>query len=109
MSDKLRIATVWLDGCSGCQMSFLDMDENLIEVMEETNIVYSPLVDFKEFPDYVDITLVEGAVSTSADLEKILNIRKHTKILVSLGDCAITGNVPTMRNPFPLKEIHDRA
>ena len=46
MSDKLRIATVWLDGCSGCHMSFLDMDENLIEVMEETNIVYSPLVDF---------------------------------------------------------------
>ena len=97
---KVKIATVWLDGCSGCHMSFLDMDERLLALAPVIDLVYSPLVDFKEFPPDVDVTLVEGAVSSEEDLHKITHIRGRTKILVSLGDCAITGNVPSMRNPF---------
>jgi NAD-reducing hydrogenase small subunit len=106
---KIRLATVWLDGCSGCHMSFLDMDEALITLAEKVELVYSPLVDVKTFPDEVDITLVEGAVSSEEDLHKILNIRRHTKTLVSLGDCAVTANVPSMRNPFGVEAIFDRA
>ncbi len=106
---KIRLATVWLDGCSGCHMSFLDMDEALITLAEKVELVYSPLVDVKTFPDEVDITLVEGAVSSEEDLHKILNIRRHTKTLVSLGDCAVTANVPSMRNPFGVDAIFDRA
>jgi NAD-reducing hydrogenase small subunit len=106
---KKKLATVWLDGCSGCHMSFLDMDERLIELARKVDLVYSPLVDAKEFPQDVDITLVEGAVSSEEDLHKIQAIRKHTKMLVSLGDCAVTANVPAMRNPFPLQAIYDRA
>jgi NAD-reducing hydrogenase small subunit len=71
--------------------------------------VWGPLVDFKEFPPDVDVTLVEGAVSSEEDLHKIQIIRQRTKILVSLGDCAVTANVPSMRNMFPLKAIYDRA
>jgi len=106
---KARIATVWLDGCSGCHMSFLDMDERLLEVAAIADLVYSPLVDAKEFPDGVDVTLVEGAVSSEEDLHKIKLIRERTKILVSLGDCAVTANVPGMRNPFGTKAVYDRA
>ena len=106
---KLRLATVWLDGCSGCHMSFLDLDERLIAVAEKADLVWGPLVDFKEFPSDVDVTLVEGAVSSEEDLHKIRIIRQRTKILVSLGDCAVTANVPSMRNMFPLKSIYDRA
>jgi NAD-reducing hydrogenase small subunit len=106
---KKRLATVWLDGCSGCHMSFLDMDERLIELAEKADLVYSPLVDAKEFPPDVDVTLVEGAVSSDEDLEKIHVIRSRTKLLVSLGDCAVTANVPSMRNPFPVQAIYDRA
>jgi NAD-reducing hydrogenase small subunit len=106
---KLRLATVWLDGCSGCHMSFLDLDERLLAVAEKADLVYSPLVDVKEFPPEVDVTLVEGAVSSEEDLHKIQRIRQRTKILVSLGDCAVTANVPSMRNMFPLKAIYDRA
>jgi NAD-reducing hydrogenase small subunit len=108
MSRK-KLATVWLDGCSGCHMSFLDMDERLIELAEKVELVYSPLVDAKEFPPDVDITLVEGAVSSEEDLHKIKAIRGRTKLLVSLGDCAVTANVPAMRNPFPVQAIYDRA
>lgn len=108
MSRK-RLATVWLDGCSGCHMSFLDMDERLIELADKAELVYSPLVDAKEFPPDVDITLVEGAVSSEEDLHKIQIVRSRTKLLVSLGDCAVTANVPAMRNPFPLQAVYDRA
>jgi len=97
---KLKIATIWLDGCSGCHMSFLDMDDRLVGILELADLVYSPLVDAKEFPEDVDITLVEGAVSTTDDLKKLKKARERTKMLVALGDCAVTGNVPSMRNTF---------
>lgn len=106
---KVKVATVWLDGCSGCHMSFLDMDERLVKLAESIELVCSPLVDMKEFPEEVDITLVEGAVSTDEDLEKIQTIRQRTKMLISLGDCAITANVPSMRNPFSVKDVLERA
>jgi NAD-reducing hydrogenase small subunit len=109
MSDKVRLATVWLDGCSGCHMSFLDMDERLLEIVGKADIVYSPLVDFKEYPEGVDVALVEGAVSSEEDEHKIRMIRERTKILVSLGDCAVTANVPSMRNPFGVEAILKRA
>jgi len=106
---KKRLATVWLDGCSGCHMSFLDLDERLIEVAGKADLVYSPLVDIKEFPEGVDVALVEGAVSSEEDLHKIQMIRGKTQILVSLGDCSVTANVPGMRNPFGVKAVCDRA
>jgi NAD-reducing hydrogenase small subunit len=106
---KTRLATVWLDGCSGCHMSFLDMDHRLLDLAASIDLVYSPLVDQKEFPENVDITLVEGSVSTDEDIEKIRSIRGRTKILIALGDCAVTGNVPAMRNPFDTQAVFDRA
>ncbi|MEO8607758.1 MAG: NADP oxidoreductase [Chloroflexota bacterium] len=106
---KVKVATVWLDGCSGCHMSFLDIDERLLELADKIDLVYSPLVDQKEFPPDVDVTLVEGAVSSEGDLKKIRHIRERTKILVSLGDCAVTGNVPSMRNPLRVDEIMERV
>jgi NAD-reducing hydrogenase small subunit len=106
---KLKLATVWLDGCSGCHMSFLDMDERLLSVAEHIELVYSPLVDAKQFPDQVDIALVEGAVGSEEDEHKIRKIRAHTRTLVAMGDCAITGNVPAMRNPIGPEAILNRA
>jgi NAD-reducing hydrogenase small subunit len=108
-NDRSRLATVWLDGCSGCHMSLLDMDERIVEVVARADLVYSPLVDTKEFPDFADVTLVEGAVSSTEDLEKIKHIRAHTKYLVALGDCAVTANIPSMRNPFGASAILRRA
>jgi len=106
---KAKIATVWLDGCSGCHMSFLDIDELLLDLADKIELVYSPLVDNKIFPAMVDVTLVEGAVSNEDDLHKIRHVRAHTKVLVALGDCAVTGNVPAMRNMFPIAQIYNRA
>jgi NAD-reducing hydrogenase small subunit len=96
---KLRLATVWLAGCSGCHMSFLDLDEWLIELAEQVDVVYSPVAsDIKEYPQNVDVCLVEGGVANADNLELILEVRARTRLLVSFGDCAITANVPGMRN-----------
>jgi NAD-reducing hydrogenase small subunit len=107
--NKIKLATVWLDGCSGCHMSFLDMDERLLELSSQFDLVYSPLVDFKVYPERVDVALVEGAISSVEDEHKIRHIRKHTALLIAMGDCAVTGNVPAMRNPFGPLPILDRA
>jgi NAD-reducing hydrogenase small subunit len=100
MTRKIRLATIWLDGCSGCHMSFLDIDQRLLDLTDKVEIVFSPLVDTKEFPENVDITLVEGALGTEEDIRKIKKIRQRTKMLVAFGDCAVTANIPSMRNPF---------
>jgi NAD-reducing hydrogenase small subunit len=107
--NKIRIATTWLDGCSGCHMSFLDLDERLVDIAGKVDILYGPLVDAKEFPEQVDVTLVEGAVSNEEAEEKVRLIRERTKILVSFGDCAVTANVPAMRNQFKVNDLLQRA
>ena len=108
ISRKPRLSTVWLGGCSGCHMSFLDLDERLIALAGRVELCASPLTDYKDFPE-TDITLVEGAVANNEHLEHIRTVRRRTKILVSLGDCAVTGNVTAMRNIFKLEDVLDRA
>lgn len=108
-SDRTSVATIWLDGCSGCHMSFLDMDERLVELAQKINIVYSPLVDAKDLPEQVDVGIIEGSVSTDEDVHKAKRFRERCKLLVSLGDCAVNGNVPAMRNPFKLDSVYERA
>lgn len=103
--NKISFGTIWLDGCSGCHMSFLDIDEFIIDLAEHIDLVYSPLVDAKNFPAHVDVVLVEGAVSNEEDEHKIRYVREHTGYLISLGDCAVMGNVPTMRNPFDVNQL----
>ena len=106
---KPALATIWLDGCSGCHMSILDMDERLVELSQQFELVYSPLVDNKQFPAHVDVTLIEGSVSSDEDEHKLRHVRAHTRVLVSLGDCAVTANVPGMRNTFPVAALFDLA
>ena len=89
-------------------MSLLDLDAALIPIARKVDIVYGPLVDAQEFPEDVDVTLVEGAVSTQEDVEKVQKIRQRTKIVVSLGDCAVTGNVAAMRNTIPVNKLLQR-
>lgn len=107
MSGRLRVATVWLDGCSGCHMSFLDMDELLLELAPRLELAYSPLVDRKDFPAQVDLALLEGAVSTPEDEAKARLVRAHSRLVVALGDCACQGNVPALRNRLDNEQLLD--
>ena len=108
LTGKPRLATVWLGGCSGCHMSFLDLDERLIDLAGLVEFCASPFIDFKDFPE-ADITLVEGAVANSDHLSHIRLVRQRSKILVSFGDRAVTGNVTALRNLFGVEDVLDRA
>lgn len=102
---KIRLATAWLGGCSGCHMSFLDLDEKLIDLAEVAELVYSPIADVKVFPENVDVTLVEGAVANVDNVELAREIRERSKIVVSFGDCAVTGNVTSLRNRLDVDDL----
>ncbi|HAI13352.1 MAG TPA: NADP oxidoreductase [Phycisphaerales bacterium] len=112
MSDtitKIKVATIWIDGCSGCHMSFLDIDERILDLAPHIDMVYGPLVDLKEIPEGLDLVIVEGAVANEADLHHVLELRKKSKFMIALGDCAVSGNVPSMRNPIGQEACFERA
>jgi NAD-reducing hydrogenase small subunit len=107
--DKVRIGTCWLDGCSGCHMSLLDVDEGIVSVLDRADLVFGPLVDAQEWPEGTDVALVEGAVSSTADLALAQVARERSRVVVALGDCAVTGNVPSMRNGIPVRRLLERV
>jgi NAD-reducing hydrogenase small subunit len=95
---RLRLATVWLGGCSGCHMSLLDLDGRLLDLAPRIDLVYSPFHDVKAYPGEVDACLVEGAVATEDEAALLAEVRANTRLLVALGDCAVVGNVTAMRD-----------
>jgi NAD-reducing hydrogenase small subunit len=110
--NKIKLATVWLGGCSGCHMSFLDLDEWLFDLAAKADLVFSPIADVKDFPEGVDVTLVEGAVANEDNLALIKKARARSKLLIAFGDCAVTGNVTALRNALGdgnVDAILDRA
>lgn len=100
MTEPMKLATIWFGGCSGCHMSFLDMDELLLELAGRVELVYGPFVDAKEFPQGVDVVLVEGAVANEEQVRLAREVRARSRFVVAFGDCAVNGNVPAMRNPL---------
>ncbi len=107
---KPKIASDWLAGCAGCHMSLLDIDERIIKIAELADLRSTPITDLKE-PDEagVDVGILEGGINNTANEEVAHKFRKRCKILVALGDCAVFGGVPAMRNFFTLEESLRRA
>ncbi len=105
---KARVATVWLDCCAGCHMSFLDIDEAIIDVAKQVEFTRSPITDIKEFTP-VDVGIVEGAVGNEHDAEELKKLRANCKILMAWGDCACFGGIVTMRNMFSKEDVLQRG
>jgi NAD-reducing hydrogenase small subunit len=109
MMAKPRLATCSLAGCFGCHMSFLDIDDRIIELFELVDLDKSPLDDKKAFDGPVDIGLVEGGCANEHNVRVLRQFRAHCRILVSVGACAINGGVPAMRNLVGLRECLEEA
>ena len=107
---KPKISSDWLAGCAGCHMSLLDMDERILQIAELADLRSTPITDLKH-PDEsgVDIGILEGGVNNTANEEVAIRMRKRCGTLVALGDCAVFGGVPAMRNFFTLEESLRRA
>lgn len=103
---KVKIATNWLDVCSGCHMSLLDIDERLVELLDKIEITSSPITDLKHPPEEgVDVGILTGAVSDDHQLKVANEMRERCKILIAIGDCAAINGIPGMRNTFPKEEV----
>jgi NAD-reducing hydrogenase small subunit len=105
---KLKLATTSLCGCFGCHMSFLDIDERILELVTLVEFDRSPITDIKTVGK-CDIGIVEGGVANADNIEVLLEFRKQCSILVALGACAVNGGIPAMRNQFELKECLEEA
>jgi len=107
---KPKVSTDWMAGCAGCHMSLLDMDERIAAIIELADLRATPVTDLKE-PDEtgVDVGVLEGGINNTANEEVALRMRSRCKILVALGDCAVFGGVPAMRNFFTIEESLRRA
>jgi NAD-reducing hydrogenase small subunit len=106
---KPIVATTSLAGCFGCHMSLLDIDERILELIELVDFNKSPIDDIKEFTEMCDIGLIEGGCCNSENVHVLKDFRKNCKILVSVGECAIMGGLPAMRNNIPISECLEEA
>ena len=106
---KPRIATTSLAGCFGCHMSILDIDERILKLIELVDFDKSPIDDIKEFTGRCLVGLIEGGCANEENVHVLRDFRKHCDILISIGDCAITGCIPALRNTMPLKECLQEA
>ncbi|MBL0023677.1 MAG: (2Fe-2S)-binding protein [Saprospiraceae bacterium] len=107
--EKKIIATVSLAGCFGCHMSLLDIDTDLLDVIELVSFDKSPLTDIKTFSHRCHIGLIEGGCCNSENIETLKLFREHCDILVAMGECAVWGGLPAMRNSIPLSECLEEA
>ena len=101
---KLRVATVSLAGCFGCHMSFLDIDERILQLIERVEFDRSPLTDIKTLGP-CDLALVEGGLCNSENVEVLKEFRAHSKVLVAVGACTINGGLPAQRNQLDVGQI----
>ncbi len=106
---KPIVATTSLAGCFGCHMSILDIDDRILQLIDLVDFNKSPVDDIKEFTQMCDIGLIEGGCCNSENVHVLKDFRKNCKILVSVGECAIMGGLPALRNNIPIKECLEEA
>ncbi len=109
MAEKLKVATCSLAGCFGCHMSLLDLDERLLDLLEVVQFDRSPINDIKRISGPVDLGLIEGGVCNAENVHVLREFRRMCKVLVAVGECGITGGIPSMRNSFTLKQCLEEA
>ena len=108
MSGKIKVATTSLAGCFGCHMSFLDIDERILDLVELVEFDRTPITDIKEVGE-CDLGIIEGGVANAENVEVLREFRERCKILVAMGACAVNGGIPAMRNQFELRECLEEA
>lgn len=110
MPNKPTVASDWLAGCPGCHMSLLDIDERIVTLLEQVSLHATPITDLKHPPESgVDVGILEGCVNNSTGEHVARQMRARCKVLVALGDCAVFGGVPTLRNGVSCREALRRA
>ena len=107
---KVKVAMDWLAACAGCEMSVLDTDERLVQLLEKIELTSTPITDLKHPPkEGVTVGILSGTVNNTTNLEVAKEMRERCKVLIAMGDCAVFGGIMTMRNFFDTNEALKRA
>ena len=103
---KIKIASQWLEACAGCHMSFLDIDERVVELLKHVELTSMPITDLKHPPEEsVDVGILTGGIGNEEEITEALEMRERCKVLIAMGDCAVFGGICTMRNFFGIQEV----
>ena len=108
MSAKPKVATVWLESCAGCHMSFLDIDERIIDLLSKVELIVSPISDIKDIPE-VTLGIIDGGIGNDEELHIAQELRQKCKILMVMGDCGVFGGINTMRNFLTPEQLLEAA
>ncbi|MEK6625828.1 MAG: NADP oxidoreductase [Bdellovibrionota bacterium] len=109
MPQKKVIGTISLAGCFGCHMSILDIDLNFLQLIELVEFNRSPLTDIKYFTKHCDLGIIEGGCCNDENVHALIAFRKNCDVLISLGECAIMGGLPALRNEMKLRVCLEEA
>ena len=108
-AEKIKVSMISLCGCWGCTLSFLDVDERLLALLDKITILRCSLTDVKRIPERCAIGFIEGGVANEENIHTLQHFRENCDILISVGACAIWGGVPAMRNLVGLRECLEEA
>jgi NAD-reducing hydrogenase small subunit len=108
-AEKIKVSMISLCGCWGCTLSFLDVDERLLALLDKITILRCSLTDVKRIPERCAIGFIEGGVANEENIETLQHFRENCDILISVGACAIWGGIPAMRNMVDLKDCLSEA
>jgi len=98
MTDRIRLAVFKFASCDGCQLSLLDAEDELLQITERVDIVYFLEARTRALEGPYDVGLVEGSITTAQDVERIREIRRQCRFLVTIGACATAGGIQALRN-----------
>ena len=114
--EKPKLAMYWASSCGGCEISVLNIHENILTVDEVFDIAFFPCIadfkikDVKSYPDgYIDVCLFNGAIRNSENEEMAHLLRKKSKILVAYGSCAYEGCIPALSNLTTKEATFDKV
>jgi F420-non-reducing hydrogenase small subunit len=116
----VKVASEWLNSCSGCEISIIDMGERLLDVLQVVEIVHLPaLMDSKYFgqmgdQDHLDIPkadvgIISGGIRNKEHLEVALKMRERCSTIIALGTCATHGGIPALTNSYTNDETLERC
>jgi sulfhydrogenase subunit delta len=106
---KPKVAVYKFSSCDGCQLSILNLEDELLDLAGAVDIAYFLEATRTEKPGPYDIGIVEGSVSTPHEAERIKQIRENVRILISLGTCATAGGIQALRNFTKASDLADKV
>ena len=95
---KLRLAVFKFSSCDGCQLSLLNLEDELLDLVGAVEVAYFLEARRRELPPPYDVGLVEGSISTPHEEERIRQVRRDCRMLVAIGACSTSGGIQTLRN-----------